>query len=173
MASQSIGRKEFSAYCYGLDLPRFYPSMAGLGFAQIIPANQRISHTLQTGKEVDQYKLWPDGDREVYSSVVYLEPQLGSNVLALGYDMLSEPVRSIAMEQARDNDSAVLSGKVALSMDRMLTDPMPAAMMFVPVYLNNRPHSTLADRRKICWVGCMRLFASQNYYRSCLVIALL
>ena len=58
--------------------------MAGLGFAQVIPANQRIAHTLQTGKEVDQYKLWPEGDREVYSSVVYLEPQVGSNVLALG-----------------------------------------------------------------------------------------
>ena len=75
MASQSIGRKEFSAYCYGLDLPRFYPGMAGLGFAQVIPANQRIAHTLQTGKE---------GDREIYSSVVYLEPQVRSNVLALG-----------------------------------------------------------------------------------------
>ena len=68
--------------------------------------------------------------------------------------MLSEPVRGIAMEQARDNDSAVLSGKVALSMDKMLTDPMPAAMMFVPVYRNNRPHSTLADRREnlLGWV---------------------
>ena len=49
--------------------------MAGLGFAQAIPANQRIAHTLQTGKEVD---------REAYSSMVYLEPQVGSSVLALG-----------------------------------------------------------------------------------------
>jgi CHASE1-domain containing sensor protein len=60
------------------------------------------------------YKICPEGDREIYSSIIYLEPFSDRNLRAFGYDMFSEPVRRKSMEQARDTNIAALSGKITL-----------------------------------------------------------
>ncbi|MEI7673864.1 MAG: CHASE domain-containing protein, partial [Deltaproteobacteria bacterium] len=85
-------------------------------------------------------------DREVYSSIIYLEPFSGRNLRAFGYDMFSEPVRRAAMELARDKDAAALSGKIVLVQE---TDKevQAGAVMYVPVYRKGMPIKTIGQRR--------------------------
>ena len=100
-----------------------------------------------------EYRVHPNGDREIYSSIIYLEPFTNRNLRAFGYDMLSEPARRAAMERARDQDTAALSGKVILVQE---TDKAVQAgiLMYVPVYHADMPCETVAQRRAalIGWV---------------------
>ena len=95
----------------------------------------------------------PEGEREVYTSIIYLEPFSGRNLRAFGYDMFSEPVRRAAMERARDTDAAALSGKVVLVQE---TDQevQSGTLMYVPVYRKGLPTATVEERRAaiIGWV---------------------
>ena len=61
-----------------------------------------------------EFTVRPGGERPIYSAIVQIEPANPMNLRALGYDMLTEPVRRAAMEQARDSGLAALSGKLRL-----------------------------------------------------------
>ena len=43
------------------------------------------------------YKIFPAGQRLIYSPIQYIEPREGNNLRALGYDPFSEPVRRAAL----------------------------------------------------------------------------
>src|SRR3546814_19605036 len=50
------------------------------------------------------YRIWPEGERAIYTSIIYLEPFDWRNQRAFGYDMFLAPVRRAAMERARDTE---------------------------------------------------------------------
>ena len=119
----------------------------GIGFSILIQPAELTRHIQTIRREgFPEYHVKPDGKRDVYSSVIYMEPFSGSNLRAFGYDMLSEPVRRAAMEQARDNNSAVLSGKVAL-IQGAGDDTQAGNVMYFPVYRKGMPVTTVEQRR--------------------------
>ena len=123
------------------------PGIQGIGFAQLIPDSQLVQHLQEIRAEgFPQYRVWPDGQRDIYSSIIYLEPFADRNLRAFGYDMLSEPVRCEAMERARDQDAAALSGKVVLVQESD-KDVQAGTLMYVPVYRLGMPYETVAQRR--------------------------
>lgn len=123
------------------------PGIQGVGFAQPIAPEQLAEHERTIRAEgFPDYRVWPEGHRSVYSSIVYLEPFAGRNLRAFGYDMLSEPVRRTAMEQARDNDVAALSGKVHL-VQETARDVQAGTLMYVPAYRADMPTGTVQQRR--------------------------
>src|SRR3546814_13521456 len=91
------------------------------------------------------YRIWPEGERAIYASIIYLEPFDWRNQRAFGYDMFLAPVRRAAMERARDTGLPSLSGKVKLVQE---TDEAVQAgfLMYLPVYRTVSPAS-VADRR--------------------------
>ena len=154
IASKSVERDEFRNYVANQRLEDHYPGIQGVGFSQIIPPQEKAMHVKAIRKEgFPDYTVWPEGERGLYTSIIYLEPFSGRNLRAFGYDMYSEAVRRAAMEQARDLDKQVMSGKVRLVQE---TDQNVQAgfLMYVPVFRNGSPHETLADRRAniIGWV---------------------
>lgn len=82
----------------------------------------------------------------MYSSIIYLEPFAGRNLRAFGYDMYSEPVRRAAMQQARDENTAVLSDKVVLVQEAE-QNVQAGTLMYLPVYRKSMPIETVAQRR--------------------------
>lgn len=104
-ASDEVTRAEFHSFFDSQNLDETYPGIQGVGFSLIIPSEQIINHTTAIRKEgFAEYKLWPEGIRETYTSIIYLEPFKDLNLRAFGYDMYSEPVRRKAMETARDSN---------------------------------------------------------------------
>ncbi len=146
-ASQRVERSEFRSYVSSMDLQRRYPGIQGVGYAQIIPPGGMARHVAAIRKEgFPGYTPHPPGERELYTSIIYLEPFSGRNLRAFGYDMYSEPVRRAAMAQARDQDKSVMSGKVVLVQESG-EQVQAGFLMYVPVYRNGRPHATVAQRR--------------------------
>lgn len=156
LASNTVTRKEFSDYFESLHLEDNYPSSMGIGFVTIVPSAQKQKHVAVMHAEgISTYSIQPKGEREYYAPVTYIEPHVGNNLSALGFDMYSDPVRRAAMERARDIGEAVNTGKVLLPLDDK-EDPRIQAgfLMYLPVYKKGAPSATLSERRAniIGWV---------------------
>ena len=146
-ASDTVTRAEWRVFNKEQKLNKQLPGIQGIGFAQLIPRAALAQHIQDIRAQgFPEYTVRPEGDREAYSSIIYLEPFTGRNLRAFGYDMFSEPVRRAAMEQARDTDNAALSGKVILVQETG-KEVQAGSLMYVPVYRKGMPTDSLAQRR--------------------------
>ncbi|CAN5876786.1 hypothetical protein BH11PSE12_BH11PSE12_18930 [soil metagenome] len=176
-ASGRVGRNEFRDYVAGLNLDQHYPGIQGVGYAKIIPPGLINKHIAELRSEgYANFDIHPDGVRDVYTSVIFLEPFDDRNRQAFGYDMYSDRLtprigdsapglRYSAMQQARDSGKAVISGKVRLVMENTAGNvaensvesrapSQSGFLMYLPVYKKGMPSNTIAERRAniIGWV---------------------
>lgn len=146
-ASEVVTRQEFHLFFNQLLLDKNLPGVQGIGFALKIPAGRLDEHVRNIRQEgFPDYHVWPENERGVHTSIVFLEPFSGRNLRAFGYDMSTEPVRREAMERARDKDVAALSGKVLLVQETE-NDIQAGALMYMPVYSQTMPDQTESERR--------------------------
>lgn len=153
-ASSSVERSEFAEFVRTLKLEDRYPGIQGVGFARWIPPQDKAAHVASTRAEgFPHYDIHPEGTREAYTSIHYLEPFNWRNQRAFGYDMYSEGVRRTAMAKARDEGRAVISGKVRLKQETE-EDVQAGVLVYLPVYRAGAPSDTLDDRRTnlVGWV---------------------
>jgi len=154
VASRHVDRDEFRSYADNLHLAEHYPGIQGVGYSMILPPQEKAAHIASIRQQgFPDYVLSPVGERELYTSIVYLEPFSGRNLRAFGYDMYSETVRRAAMEKARDTDQPVMSGKVTLVQEAG-QKVQAGFLIYLPIYRQGSPHATLAERRAniIGWV---------------------
>ncbi len=145
--SDSVSRNDWKTFIECAKVERNLPGIQGVGFTKIIPANKLSEHIQEVRREgFPDYTVKPSGKRDVYTSIVYLEPFAGRNLRAFGYDMFSEPVRRKAMEVARDSNVAMLTGRVLLVQETS-KDVQSGTLMYVPVYRNGMPANTVEQRR--------------------------
>ena len=153
-ASTNINRTEFHTFFNSLRLDKNYQGFQGLGFTVIIPPEKIKEYVLSIRREgFPEYKIWPEGSRKIYTSIIYLEPFRDINLRAFGYDMYSEPVRRKAMETSRDLNDAIISGKVRLVQETGKA-VQSGFLIYLPIYRNGKPHTTISERRSniIGWV---------------------
>ncbi|MDP1667263.1 MAG: CHASE domain-containing protein [Methylobacter sp.] len=146
-ASETVTRQEWHRFAQRLLNDEHFNGIQGLGFSARIPAEQLTAHQTQLRTEgFPDYTVRPEGKRDAYTAIIFLEPFSGLNLRAFGYDMYSEPVRRAAMEQARDENKASLSGKVTL-VQEAAKEKQAGTLMYTPVYQKNRPVDTVEQRR--------------------------
>ncbi len=142
-----VSREDWHRFTARNRVEQQLPGVQGLGFSQRIPRAELAAHTAQIRAEgYPAYEVHPVGDRETYSSIIYLEPFTGRNLRAFGFDMFNEPIRRAAMERARDQNVAALSAKVVLVQETS-RDVQAGTLMYVPVYRTDLPTATVAERR--------------------------
>ena len=146
-ASAGVERQEWRRYVEKLELDQTYRGIQGVGFAEFIRPPQLASHLRRIRSQgFPDYVVKPEGQRSAYSAIIYLEPFMGRNLRAFGFDMYSEPTRRAAMEFARDHATAALSGKVRLVQETQ-TDVQAGILAFQPVYANHTLPQTVEQRR--------------------------
>jgi len=153
-ASKRVERKEFKKYIESLHLADKFPGIQGVGFSLIVPAAHMNLHLAGIRLEgFPEYSIRPVGERDPYTSIIYLEPFSDRNLRAFGYDMYSEPVRHEAMQKAMESGCPSLSGKVRLVQESGQNE-QAGFLMYLSVYRNDRPHTTPDQRREnaIGWV---------------------
>lgn len=153
-ASDKVSHEAWQAFVSRQKVERTLPGIQGIGFSQVIAREQLSRHIQEIrGQGFPDYTVKPEGERDVYTSIIYIEPFSGRNYRLFGYDMFSEPVRRLAMERSRDMDAAVLSGKVTLVQETD-QDVQAGTLMYVPVYGKGMPTATVAQRRAalVGWV---------------------
>lgn len=151
---ETVNRHKWGTFVKRLNLENNFPGIQGVGFSLLIRPDHLAQHIQEVrGEGFPDYVVKPEGVRAVYSSIIFLEPFEKRNLRAFGYDMFSEPVRRAAMERARDENRAALSGKVLLVQETE-TDVQAGALMYVPVYAKGKPNDTVKARREalVGWV---------------------
>ena len=160
-----VERDEFRHYIARLGLKENYPGVQGIRFVQMVPHAEKDRHTAAIRKQgLADYTIFPEGQRDIYAPVIYIEPFDWRNQQVFGYDMLSDNeyprpgdsgvgLRRNAMEQARDSGEATITGKLTLLFETE-KDRQSGFAMFLPVYKHDAPHDTGAERRAsiIGWI---------------------
>lgn len=146
-ASESVDRKEWNEFVYHSGFLENLPGIQAMGYAILVPNGNLEKHIEGVRAEGFQtYNVKPEHAREIYTSILFMEPFAGRNREAMGLDMFTEPVRRKAMELARDSDIAVLSDKIRLTFETE-NDFQHGTLMFVPVYQQGKPTNTVEQRR--------------------------
>ncbi|MBB6609606.1 CHASE domain-containing protein [Pontibacter sp. Tf4] len=147
VASDTVERAAWHTYYKTLNLEKNYPGIQGVGYTHFIRPEEMEAHVKQLRAEgYPHYKVRPEGERPIYSSIIYLEPFTDRNLRAFGFDMFSEPTRQSAMRIARDTKQPALSGKVRLVQETGL-DLQPGFLIYLPVYRNNADPESIKDRQ--------------------------
>ena len=129
-ASETVSRDEWRTFIASLGKELDLHGIQCIGYSQLIRPEQLSSHTSEIRAQgFPSFMVRPESLRPIYSSIIYLEPFNDRNLRAFGFDMLSEPVRRVAMEAARDTGNAQLSGKVLLVQETE-EKPQPGALMY-------------------------------------------
>ncbi|MFC5480090.1 CHASE domain-containing protein [Massilia suwonensis] len=151
--SIDVDRRDFADYFQTQNLQEHFPGIEALGIASIIPAGRLAAHEAALRAQgFSSYAVHPRPTGDFATSITHIEPFTGRNLRAFGFDMYSEPVRRAAMEAARDNGAAALSGKVVLVQEGR--DAQPGFLMYVPVYRRGAPTGSVQQRRAalVGWV---------------------
>lgn len=146
-ASRSVDRSQFTEYVRALKLEGKYPGIQGVGFSQVVlPRDKSRQIAQMRAAGFPDYDIFPAGTRDIYTSIIYLEPFDWRNKRAFGYDMYSDPIRRAAMERARDEEQTSISGKVRL-LQETEQNIQAGFLMYLPVYRPQSPYQTSAERR--------------------------
>ncbi len=146
-SSENVTREEWAEYAAALQLEKYLPGLQGYGYAESVRPANRDRHVNRIRSEgFPDFDIRPEGKREIYSSIIYLEPFRDRNLRAFGYDMFSEPTRREAMERARDTGEAAVSGMVTLVQETE-SDIQRGFLMYLPVYKKGLPINTVEERR--------------------------
>lgn len=133
-ATDSVSEAAFKAYVTRLRLERYYPGVLGIGYAEFAPDAASADRLVDAARKEGHpnFRIWPAGQRNGYSVIRFLEPLNRRNQAALGFDMMSEPMRRAAMEAARMTGVSAMSGRVRLVQE---IDPIkqPGFLLYVPL----------------------------------------
>lgn len=146
--SDNINRQHWHDFVRILDINNSYPGMQGIGFTLMVSADEIANIENRMKKDgYPSFCLKPKGKRNQYSTIIYLEPMDKRNIKAIGFDMLSEPVRRAAMERARDTGLPSISGRVKL-VQEIDSNPQPGIIMYLPLYKKGAKTDSVEARRK-------------------------
>ncbi len=147
-ASDTVTRSMWANYVDMLDLERNYPGIQGIGFTPYVLQENLANHEQAIRAEgFTDYSVHPQGEREAYTPITYLEPFKGRNLRAFGFDMFSEPMRREAMQKAINTDRPALTGKVTLVQETD-KDVQPGFLLYIPIYKNNGHPTSLQSRNE-------------------------
>lgn len=153
-SNNAFDRKGWAAFVEKLDLDQNYRGVQGVGYSKRIAKKDLQAHLDEMHRQgFSDYVVKPNGERDEYTSIIYLVPFSGRNLRAFGYDMYSEPTRNAAMSLARDVGDVAFSGKVKL-LQETKNDVQAGILAYFPVYRNNTITQTQDQRREsiIGWI---------------------
>jgi len=146
--NEGATRTDWRHYVSALQLDENHPGILGIGFSKWLTPEEKDANISKIRSEgFPEYNIRPEGERSVYTSIIYLEPFNWRNQRAFGYDMYSEPLRRAAMDKARDENIATIAAKIILVQETD-KDKQSGMLMYVPVYRLGVALDSLEIRRK-------------------------
>jgi diguanylate cyclase (GGDEF)-like protein/PAS domain S-box-containing protein len=153
-SSQLVRPREFHSYIEALQLAQNLPGLQRVALAIYVPKAKQAQHLADMRqRDITNYRIKPSGQRAEYAPIALIEPYTGSNLSAIGFDIMSNPIAYSALMQSRDSGDTAFTRKLNLIQDA--GEIVPATVMYVPIYDTRQPLTTLAERRAaiIGWVS--------------------
>jgi PAS domain S-box-containing protein len=133
-ASDNVSRNEWAIFVKEQKLDENFKGIQALGYSEVVFPKNKQKYEERIRKEgFADFKTHPEGERELYIFISYLEPFDERNKRALGYDMFSEKVRIESLTKTIQSGEATLSGKIKL-VQEYGKDIQAGLLMTLPVY---------------------------------------
>ena len=125
----------FRRFVAELRLDADYRGAEGIGWAEHLTASEVVPFEGRLRSEQTGFRgitPYPPQDPDNVVPVTFLQPDTQRNRRALGFDMWSEPVRRIAMQEALRSTRPTASGKVVLKQEG--GGDAPGFLVYMPVF---------------------------------------
>ena len=144
-ASGKVSTAGFRRFFERLQLQKRYPGIRALGWAPRVDAAGRDALVQRMRAEGDtRFRVWPEGNRDRYFPVAYLEPAGAAPAAVRGLDLLSISQFRPTMARARDSGAASATAGLEES-------PWPRAsggfLIYIPIYQSGAVPQSRARRR--------------------------
>lgn len=133
-ASREVESDEWAVYIQTQGLEERFPGITALRFIQRVPRQD---------KDAFSFKIYPEGDRDEYYVVKYVEPPTGYED-AVGYDLGSDPVKMAALKESMDSGRPTATRRLSLMIG---SGEEGGFIIFLPVYDKDMPLTTVEERR--------------------------
>ncbi|WP_271409122.1 response regulator [Pseudomonas sp. Q1-7] len=147
VGSTEVSAEEWARAADQLQLQDRYPGIQALAWARYLQndgLNEFVGEIWEQGRR--EFRVFPPGPRDEYLVAQFISPMDWRNRRALGYDMLSEPVRKQASDLARDSGEASLTGPVRLKQETEQA-VQNGVLLYMPVYRPEAPITSTEERR--------------------------
>ena len=145
--NDTVSLAEFRAYVERIEFQSRYPGVLGIGFTPNLPASERESFTVRAGAlGVPNFRVRPTTGNATVSPVLFAEPPNPRNQAAIGYDVMSDPVRRDMVERARDTGLAAASARIQL-VQEIDKNKQAGFLVAMPIYAGGTVPPTVEARR--------------------------
>ena len=137
--SDIVDKSEWTSFAKMQNIETRFPGLQGLSYAEYTLHEDReklISKMKSYGN--DNFTIKPDGDRDEYYPVLFLEPLDDRNEKAIGYDIYFEDTRSSAINLLKETGETTITGNIIL-VQEIDQDVQNGFLMLSPIYSNNEP----------------------------------
>ena len=133
-SAKDVTRENFANYVKSLELDKNYIGVQGIGYNKIVLPDEREALLKQMKAEgYVNFKIFPEGERDLYQAIIYIEPFNERNQKAIGFDMSTEANRREALERARDSGQAAATAKIILIQENE-NDKQAGFLIYLPIY---------------------------------------
>ena len=167
-ASENVTREEWHIFINKLQIKEHFPGIQGLGYSVVLKENE-LEKNIQDIKNqgFPTYKVHPEGKRDIYTSIIYIEPFDQRNQRAFGYDMFSEENRRNAMSRAIETTLPALSNKVKLVQENGKNE-QSGFLLYTPFYKKDLPLETKEDKYAAIQGFVYAVFRTQDFINGAL-----
>lgn len=148
--NDNVRRDEWLTYIKRVNLIEDYPGISSVNYVEKVESKNKKAFiesvrkdTSLNSKGYPDFNIYPDGERDEYFVIKYVEPFEGKEK-ALGFDLGSESKRLQALEKARDSGKTSSTGKITL-----VTTNAPGFGLLIPVYNTKINASSTPEERRI------------------------
>lgn len=147
IGSDHVSLDEWQRALDQLQVQDRYPGIQAVAWARYLVPEQfaDFEAEVKASGRLD-YQIFPPGEREQYLPIEYVSPLDWRNRRALGFDMLSETARRVAIERSIETGEASLSGPLILRQE-VEVDVQSGVLLYLPVFRPGMPVNTAEQRR--------------------------
>lgn len=141
-----INQDDWNEFHQPYEISKKFPDVYSIGVSRYLTKDQVPAFLERRYAQGDtNYLIYPEGDRDVYTPIVFSSVYAENKSAARGYDGYSNAVRRTAMNKAIDTGKPAMSGKL-----RLVTESRPnrsSFILFMPIYQEGAPTGTVEERR--------------------------
>lgn len=145
----SLAESDWKLFAESLRAGNRFGEVLGFGLADYIPSDQKSTYINSVSGQIGQdLVIRPAGERDGYVVIRYIEPNIGNNQKAIGFDMRSDLARSNAMIHAQDTNSASVTEPLYAVQDSAipLSKRPLSLIMYYPIYKFRNPEVPKENR---------------------------
>ncbi|MCM8538352.1 MAG: CHASE domain-containing protein [Lentisphaeraceae bacterium] len=147
-SSSFVSREEWHTYVSKLDLSHHWPGIQCMGYSIPVQKEDLGKYISEVQKEgFPDFAVRPEGERDLYSSITYIEPFDWRNRRAFGYDMWSNEMRRAAMRRAMETGEAAASGIITLVQETE-DEVQKGFLVYLPVYKDGKIYASKEEKIK-------------------------